>query len=88
VTNFGSNSVSVIDPVTNTEVATITVGTQPTGIAFNPDNGFLYVANFGSSTVSVIAPLTTTFLEGCNGSIGSAGQTVTCTVTNTYGRPA
>ena len=39
VANFGSNTVSVIDPATNTVVATIPVGTHPFGIAFNPDNG-------------------------------------------------
>ena len=88
VANFESSNVSVIDPATNTVVATIPVGTNPLGVAFNPDNGFMYVANQDSNTVSVIAPLTTTFSEGCNGTIGNAGQTATCTVTNAYGRPA
>jgi DNA-binding beta-propeller fold protein YncE len=69
-------------------MAAIPVGTQPFGVAFNPDNWLLYVANSGSSSVSMIAPLTTTFLEGCNGTIGDAGQTATCTITNAYGRPA
>ena len=88
VTNQGSNSVSVINPATNTVVATIPVGSNPQVIAFNPDNGFIYVTNIGSHTVSVIAPLTTTFSDGCNGTINSGGQTATCTITNTYGRPA
>jgi YVTN family beta-propeller protein len=87
VTNEQDGTVSVIDPSTNTVVATIPVGAFPFGIAFNPNNGLLYVANRGSNNVSVIAPLTTTFSEGCNGTIGSAGQAATCTVTNTYGRP-
>ena len=43
--SIGSNTVSVIDPATNTVVATIPVGSSPIGIAFNPDNGFMYVAN-------------------------------------------
>jgi hypothetical protein len=68
-------------------IAIILVGDFPEGIAFNPDNGNLYVANSGDDTVSVIAPLTTTFSDGCNGTIESAGQSATCTVTNTYGRP-
>ena len=68
--------------------ATIPVGSKPLGVAFNPDNGLLYVANLVSNTVSVIAPLTTTFSEGCNGTIDGAGQTATCTVTNAYGSPA
>jgi DNA-binding beta-propeller fold protein YncE len=80
--------VSVINPATNTVVATIPVGTNPIGVAFNEDNGFVYVANFFGNTVSVIAPLTTAFSEGCNGTIDAAGQTATCTVTNAYGRPA
>ena len=41
-------------------VATIPVGTQPVGVAFNPDNGDLYVTNFSSNTVSVINPATNT----------------------------
>ncbi len=79
----------MIDSTTNTVVGTpIPTGDFPAGIAFNSDNGLLYVANRNGNTVSVIAPLTTTFSEGCNGTIGSAGQTATCTVTNAYGRPA
>jgi DNA-binding beta-propeller fold protein YncE len=57
-------------------------------LAFNPDNGYMYVAIGGDNTVSVIAPLTTTFSEGCNGTISNAGQTTGCTLTNAYGRPA
>jgi YVTN family beta-propeller protein len=41
-------------------VDTIPVGTFPFDVAFNPDNGFLYVANAGSNTVSVIDPATNT----------------------------
>jgi YVTN family beta-propeller protein len=88
VANSGSNTVSVINPVTNTVVATIPVGATPFGIAFNPDNGFLYVTNQGGNTVSVIAPLSTTFSEGCNGTIDTVDQAVPCTVTNAYGRPS
>ncbi len=35
-------------------VDTITVGNYPLGIAFNPRNGYLYVANASDDTVSVI----------------------------------
>ena len=41
-------------------VATIPVGSGPTGVAFNEDNGFVYVANTNSNTVSVINPATNT----------------------------
>jgi YVTN family beta-propeller protein len=83
VTN--GNSVSVIDSTTNTVVASIPVGTGPEGIAFNPNNGDMYVANEGSFNVSVIAPLTATFSNGYNGMI-NAGQAATCTITNTFGK--
>ncbi|HEY7080890.1 MAG TPA: YncE family protein, partial [Nitrososphaeraceae archaeon] len=59
VTNFGSNTVSVIDTTTNTVVATITVGSAPQFIAFNPNNGHMYVTNRGSNNVSVIGPTPT-----------------------------
>jgi YVTN family beta-propeller protein len=60
VTNGGSNTVSVINGITNTVVATIPVGLFPRAIAFNPDNGFMYVANEESNTVSVINGITNT----------------------------
>ena len=44
----------MIDIYANTVTATITVGSQPVGVAFNPDDGDLYVANRGGGTVSVI----------------------------------
>ena len=76
VTNFFSNTVSVIDTRTNTVIDTIPVrGVSPLGIAFNPYNRDMYVTNFVSNTVSVIAPLTTTFFSGCNDMIDEA---VTC----------
>jgi YVTN family beta-propeller protein len=55
VVNYLSNSVSVIDTQTNTEVgAPITVGTGPIPIAITPDGARAYVANSGSNSVSVI----------------------------------
>ena len=90
VTNQGDGTVSVINPATNTVVGTpISVGNSPNDIAFNPDNGLLYGTNVSmDDTVFIMAPLTTTFSEGCNGTIDNGGQTATCTVTNTVGRPA
>jgi YVTN family beta-propeller protein len=88
VANGVSNNISVIYSATNTVIDTIHVGTRPFGITFNPENGFLYVANFGGNTASAIAPLTTTFSEGCNSTVGKAGQAATCTVTSACGRLA
>jgi YVTN family beta-propeller protein len=61
-TNFNSDSVSVINPSTNTVISTIPVGSAPFGIAFNPNNGNMYVTNAGNNTVSVINPSTNTFV--------------------------
>ncbi len=55
VTNFGSNNfspvgttVSVVDLSSNTIVATITLGIQPSGIAITPDGSFAYVSNYST----------------------------------------
>ncbi|AIH39905.1 hypothetical protein IQ42_14540 [Mycobacterium tuberculosis] len=58
VTNF-DNTVSVIDPNTNTVTGSIPVGTGAYGVAVNP-GGNIYVTNQGSNTVSVIDPATNT----------------------------
>ena len=64
VTNVGSNTVSVVNGTTNAVVSNVTSTSaeegggsgffSPAGIAYNSDNGNLYVANRGSDTVSVI----------------------------------
>jgi len=36
-------------------IATVNVGIQPEGMAFDPANGYVYVANHGSGTVSIIS---------------------------------
>jgi YVTN family beta-propeller protein len=60
ITNQSSNTVSVIDTVTNTVSATIPVGLTPFGVAVSPDGSKVYVANISSNTVSVIATATNT----------------------------
>jgi YVTN family beta-propeller protein len=56
VANWGGNSVSRIDPASNTVVATISVGTEPAGVAVG--GGAVWVANSGSASVSRIDPAT------------------------------
>jgi YVTN family beta-propeller protein len=57
ITNFGDNTVSVIDTATNTVVGSpIPVGRGPFGVAVTPDGSKVYVTNFSLNTVSVIAP--------------------------------
>jgi YVTN family beta-propeller protein len=50
VANTSSNSVSKIDPSTNTVTATVTGLSNPLGVAFDGTN--IWVANYGSGTVS------------------------------------
>ncbi len=47
VSNFGSDSVSVIDTASTRVVATVGVGSQPQGLAITPDGTRVYVANCG-----------------------------------------
>ncbi|REV12817.1 YncE family protein, partial [Mycobacterium tuberculosis] len=57
VTNFGSGTVSVINPATNTVTGSpITIGNGPSGVAVSPVTGLVFVTNFDSNTVSVIDP--------------------------------
>jgi YVTN family beta-propeller protein len=51
-------TVSVIATATNTVVSTITVGSQPNGVAITPDGSKVYVTNSNSNTVSVITTAT------------------------------
>jgi YVTN family beta-propeller protein len=54
ISNYGDNTVSVIDTSDNTVVATVPVGSGPFGVAVNPDGTRAYVTNIGDNTVSVI----------------------------------
>jgi YVTN family beta-propeller protein len=54
ITNQISNTVSVIDTATNTITDTISVGSEPIGVAVNPAGTRVYVTNFNDGTISVI----------------------------------
>ena len=60
--NYDSNSVSVIDGVTNTVTATISVGSgaDPYGVAVDQATDSVYVTNSAASSVSVIDGATNT----------------------------
>src|SRR5262245_43858304 len=60
VTNFASNTVSVIDTSTNTVTANIPVGNGPGGVVASPDGTRVYVADFNVSAISVIDTATNT----------------------------
>jgi YVTN family beta-propeller protein len=55
IANSGSNTVSVVDAASNTQVATIAVGNRPIVVAISPDGTRVYVTNSNSNTVSVLA---------------------------------
>ena len=57
---MGSNTVSVINGTTNTIVANIPVGLGPSGIAYNQNNGDVYVANSINGTISIVDGLENT----------------------------
>jgi len=63
VTNEFSNTLSVINGVTDSKADTISVGSFPYGVAVNPFNDRVYVTNRGSNTVSVIDGPTSTKLS-------------------------
>jgi YVTN family beta-propeller protein len=54
VTNRSSDSVSVINTSNNTVIDTVTVGSDPNGVAVSPDGSRVYVTNYDSGSVSVI----------------------------------
>ena len=60
ITNYGDNTVSVINTATNTVIAVVTVGLEPFGVAVTPNGREVYVTNSGSNDVSVINAATNT----------------------------
>jgi YVTN family beta-propeller protein len=54
ITNLRSNTVSVINPSTNTVVATVPVGRDPAETVLTPNGTTAYVLNTGAGTVSVV----------------------------------
>jgi phospholipase C len=54
VTDAGSNSVSVIDPLDYRVIGTIPVGELPWQVVFSPDGKSAYVSNPDSNSISVI----------------------------------
>ncbi|MEO8605270.1 MAG: beta-propeller fold lactonase family protein [bacterium] len=54
VANIGSDSVAVLDVDSRVVLRSISVGSEPDGIAVSPDGSRVYVSNFASDSVSVI----------------------------------
>jgi YVTN family beta-propeller protein len=54
VSNALANTISIIDPSTNTVIDTIPGGGEPFGIVFSPDGARAFVADFAMGAISVI----------------------------------
>lgn len=54
ITNYSSNSVSVVDTAYNGVAIEIPVGSGPYGVAIHPNSSTVYVTNYASGSVSVI----------------------------------
>ncbi|HKV85141.1 MAG TPA: YncE family protein [Ktedonobacterales bacterium] len=54
VTNFGVNTVTVVNTATWTPEATLTVGVQPHGIVLSPDGTRAYVSCYGGASIAII----------------------------------
>ena len=84
VTNSIDHTVSVIDTITNTVIATIPVGTAPNQLAVTPGGTRAYVANQGSNTVSVINTATNAVITTVPVGTGPIGVAVTLGGTRAY----
>lgn len=62
VSNGSDNTVSVIDTATNTVIATVAVGINPSALAVTPNGALVYVPNTASDNVSVISGATNTLV--------------------------
>jgi YVTN family beta-propeller protein len=72
ITNGDSNNVSVIDTVTNKVTATISVGSNPMGVAISQDGAKAYVGNANSNNVSIIDTATNNLIASVQ--VGNSPQ--------------
>ena len=62
IASIGSNNVSVTDTATNNVTATVTVGSNPSGVAVNPEEQRYMWQTMDNNTVSVIDTATNTVI--------------------------
>lgn len=72
--NTDYNTVSVISGTTNTVVANVSVGAEPSTVIFDAQNGDIYVANSLSDFVSVISGATNTVVANVTVVTGVSGS--------------
>jgi uncharacterized repeat protein (TIGR01451 family) len=89
VTNFGDNTISVIDTATYTVIATIALGMPieeigPIAVAITPDGTKAYVTNYGNGTVSVIDTTTQTVIATVSVGVIPSAVAITLDGTKAY----
>lgn len=84
VTNGSTDSVTVINGVTNTVVTTVPVGHGPQEIAVNPSNHRVYVSNAMDNTVSVIDGTTNTVTATVPVGLSPSGVAVNASTNTAY----
>jgi YVTN family beta-propeller protein len=84
VTNSSSDSVTVINGLTNTALANIAVGSDPIGIGVNPTTNRIYVANQISNNISVIDGVSNSVVATVTVGSGPVGAVVNPTTNRIY----
>jgi gliding motility-associated-like protein len=62
IPNYSDNTVSVVNAVSNSVIATIPVGKNPISVSVTPDGSKVYIGNVESNDVSVISTATNTVI--------------------------
>jgi 40-residue YVTN family beta-propeller repeat len=84
VTNYLTNNVYAINPITNYCSPPIQVGSGPLGVAITPNGKWVYVANSGSNNVSVIDTANKTVIDTVNVGLHPYGVAVDYNGTKVY----
>ncbi len=84
VTNYESDTVSVIDTASSTVTSTVPAGFHPGGVAVSEDGTKVYVTNEFSNTVSVIDTVTNTVIDTVNVGTSPWGVAVSPDGTKVY----
>jgi YVTN family beta-propeller protein len=64
VTNYGSNTISVVDLIENNRIKDMPVGDGPSDIGINPITNTIYATNTNSGTISIIDGRTRNVMAG------------------------
>lgn len=59
---YYNDFIFVFDPITNTPLGNITVGSGPLGVAFTADSSIAYVGNYSDSSVSIVNAISDTVI--------------------------